>query len=268
MRVDFVGNSHLGTIAPALTKARGHRDVAHFISRTYGTVNALVVGETDAVELPYIKLEDPPRYGTKIDLRRSDVSVLVGLNLSLVQMVKLWESFVPVDSSAKYAVPSLSETVWNAYVDAAFDSTFMMRLIGKLVHLNAEAIAVIPQPAPAEWVSSRSGEKFALYADLVASGDWGRVCSDFARQIRRLESQGVRVFPQPDSTLTDIGFTKNEFAMGDPSDTATDSFFSRGDFYHMNQEFARAIAPAFYEWLGETGTPQTSVASTKAASQE
>lgn len=266
MRIEFVGNSHLGTIAPALTKARGDRDVAHFISRTYGTVDAVVVSDSGTVELPFIKLEDPPRYGAEIDVRRADAVVAVGLNFSLVQMVKLWQSFAPVDAVGDYGVPSLSDAVWNAYVDAAFDQIFMARLTRLLVDVGAAQVIVIPQPAPAEWVSSRDGEKFALYGRLASSGDWNRVRSDFARQVRRLEDEGVRVFSQPGQTLTADGFTENVYAMGDPSDTGADSFYSRGDFYHMNRSFAAALATGFYDWLGEPGQSPASGDPMKAGS--
>jgi hypothetical protein len=266
MRIDFVGNSHLGTIAPALTKARGDHEVAHFISRTYGSVDAVVVSDRGAVELPFIQLEDPPRYGVEIDVRRSDAVVAVGLNFSLVQMVKLWQSFAPVDSFGDYGVPSLSDAVWNAYVDAAFDQIFMTRLTRLLVEADAQQVIVIPQPSPAEWVSSRDGEKFALYGQLSSSGDWDRARADFARQVRRLESMGVRVFPQPRTTLTENGYTENTYAMGSPSDTAADSFYSRGDFYHMNRSFAAALASEFYGWLDELGPSQTSESPMKAGS--
>lgn len=266
MRIDFVGNSHLGTIAPALTKARGDREVAHFISRTYGSVDAVVVSDKGAVALPFIQLEDPPRYGAEIDVRRADAVVAVGLNFSLVQMVKLWDSFAPVDSVGDYAVPSLSEPVWNAYVDAAFDQIFMARLTRLLLDVEAQQIVVIPQPAPAEWVSSREGERFAIYGRLSSSGDWGRVLADFARQVRRLEDAGVRVFPQPRTTLTEDGFTENACAMGDPSDTAADSFYSRGDFYHMNKSFAADLAADFYDWLDGSESSRAHMGPTKAGS--
>ncbi len=268
MRIDFVGNSHLGTIAPALTKARGDREVAHFISRTYGSVDAVLVGDSGAVELPFIQLEDPPRYGAEIDVRRADAVVAVGLNFSLVQMVKLWESFAPVDAVGDYGVPSLGDVVWNAYVDATFDEIFLTRLVGLLVDAEADAsrVVVIPQPAPAAWVSSRDGDRFALYGRLVASGDWRRVLADFARQVRRLEDSGVRVFPQPRTTLTEDGFTEDEFAMGHPSDTAADSFYSRGDFYHMNRSFATLLAADFYDWLGAADASRTGEAPVKAGS--
>lgn len=266
MRIDFVGNSHLGTIAPALTKARGDREVAHFISRTYGSVDAVVVGDAGAVELPFIQLEDPPRYGAEIDVRHADVVVAVGLNFSLVQMVTLWASFAPVDSIGEYGVPSLSDAVWNAYVDAAFDEIFMSRLVRLLRDAEAQQIVVIPQPAPAAWASSREGERFALYGRLLASGDWNRVLTDFARQVRRLEDAGVRVFPQPRSTLEENGFTEDAYAMGDPSDTGADSFYSRGDFYHMNRSFATALASDFYDWLGDSESSRIGDAPLKAGS--
>lgn len=266
MRIDFVGNSHLGTIAPALTKARGDREVAHFISRTYGSVDAVLVGDAGSVELPFIQLEDTPRYGAEIDARRADAVVAVGLNFSLVQMVKLWESFAPVDSIGEYGVPSLSDVVWNAYVDAAFDQIFMTRLLRLLLDAGAQQVIVIPQPAPAAWASQRDGERFALYGQLLASGDWNRVLADFARQVRRLEDAGARVYPQPLATLTDDGFTEDAYAMGDPSDTGADSFYSRGDFYHMNRSFATALASDFYDWLGGSGSSLTGEAPSKARS--
>lgn len=266
MRIDFVGNSHLGTIAPALTKARGDREVAHFISRTYGSVDAVLVGDAGAVALPFIQLEDPPRYGAEIDARRADVVVAVGLNFSLVQMVKLWESFAPVDSIGDYGVPSLSDVVWNAYVDAAFDQIFMTRLVRLLRDADAKQVVVIPQPAPAAWVSSRDGERFALYGRLLASGDWNRVLADFARQVRRLEDAGIRVYPQARTTLTESGFTVDTYAMGDPADSGADSFYSRGDFYHMNRSFATALASDFYDWLGGPGSSLTGESPSKAGS--
>lgn len=258
MRINFVGNSHLGTIAPALSKGRGNRDIAHFISRTYGTVNAIVGTKTGTVDLPYIKLEKSTRYGYTIDLESCDAIVAVGLNFSLVQMVKLWESFKPVCSVGDYDVPSLGDKMWDAYLDAAFDRTFMMRMTHEFIRSGDTPVFVISQSAPAEWVSERDGDRFAIYRSLVANGDWDKVRSDFARQVRRLERNGVRVFQQPRSTLTEHGFTKTEFAMGNPSDDAEGSFYSRGDFYHMNREFANRFAPEFYEWLDESVSSQVS----------
>lgn len=249
MKIDFVGNSHLGTLAPALTKGGGAHEVSHFISRTYGSSTPSLIGNDGGVPLPYIKLAEPIRYGTTIDLRRSDVVVAVGLNFSLVQMATLWAHFTPVDAQGDYGVPSLSTTMWNAYVDAAFDATFMFRLLTELQRLGAAAVAVLPQPAPAEWVSHRDGGKFELYRQLVLSGDWDRVRKDFDRQLARLEERDLHVFRQPEGTLTELGFTRDEFAMGNASDTGEDSFYSRGDFYHMNRAFAQRVAPHFYEWL-------------------
>lgn len=258
MRIDFVGNSHLGTISMALTKLSGDHDVAHFVSRTYGTVDATLVGTEGSATLTYIKLTDPAKFGHTIQLSDCDLVVVVGLNFSLVQVVKLWESFQPVEAIGDYGVPSLSEDLWNAYVDAAFDGTFMLRTLHKLRQLGGPPAAAIPQPAPAEWVSTRQGESFAIYHELLANGDWPRVLSDFERQVRRLEDSGVRVFRQPLSTLAQNGFTENEFAMGDPSDTSEESFYARGDFYHMNNEYAGRVASEFYDWVDAIASPAES----------
>ncbi|MBV0894071.1 hypothetical protein [Microbacterium sp. NC79] len=251
MKINFLGNSHLGTIAPALTKAGGAREISHFISRTYGTVDATVVGPQGDATIPWIKLTESTHYGHTIDLGAADVAVAVGFNFSLVQIVKLWESFQPVDAIGDYGVPSLGEHIWDKYVDAALDATFMMRTLKMLKEVGSPHLVVIPQPAPAEWVSTRDGDRFAIYRDLVRNGDWDRVRGMFDRQVRRLEADDVRVFEQPSDTLTEHGFTKDALAMGNPAETAEDSFYARGDFYHMNRTFAGHVAPAFYEWLDE-----------------
>lgn len=252
MRISFVGNSHLGTIAPALTKNKGKRHVSHFISRTYGTVPALLVSSSAGESpIPHVKLEPESRYGSCIDLDKTDVVVTVGFNFSLVQMVKLWEHFCPVDSVGSYGAPSLNPTLWDAYVDAAFDATLMARTLRELSRMGAKAVAVVPQPAPAQWVSERDEDKFTLYRNLVRSGDWARVRRDFDRQVRRIEDMGAHVFPQPVHTLSRRGFTLSHLAMGDPADTSENSFYTRGDYYHMNREFAGHVATELYRWLDQ-----------------
>ena len=249
MRIDFIGNSHLGTVAPELSRHKGDRDVAHYISRTYGSVTPSLVRGGERRALDYIKLEESLPYGAEIDLDRTDAVVCVGLNWSIVQMVNLWKYFRPVDARGDYAVPALSEPVWDAYVDAAFDSTHMSRLVSELLDLGEERIAVVPQPSPAEWVSSREGVRFAIYGEMTRVGDWTRVLEDFARQLDRLEKRGAHVFRQPAQTLTQVGFTKDRFAMGNVADQSEGSFYARGDFYHMNRDYARETSPDLFDWL-------------------
>lgn len=253
MRIDFIGNSHLGTIAPELSRHRGGREIAHFISRTYGSVAPSLVAGDDHRALPYIKLEEASPYGATIDLGRSDVVVAVGLNFSLVQMVKLWTHYCPVASGGEYGVTTLTEPLWDAYVDAAFDATHMGRLVAQLTDMGAVEVVVVPQPAPAQWAAHRDGPKFAIYRELTRAEDWDRVRVDFDRQLVRLEQIGVRVFRQPAETLTGSGFTDDRFAMGDPADQSETSFYARGDFYHMNREFARRVSPRLYSWLDRSG---------------
>lgn len=249
MRIDFIGNSHLGALAPTLTRSRGEREIAHFISRTYGTTPAAVMGHDGGVELPWIRLEEASRYGHVADLRRSDLVVLVGLRFSLVQMVSLWKHFHPVDVQADYASPALGPGLWDAYVDAAFDATDMVRIVRGLPAQRRARPAAVPQPAPAQWAARREGSAHQIYRRLVGSGDWDRVLRDFRRQTARLEALGVDVFQQPESTLAAPGFTRDGLAKGDPQDTREDSFYSRGDFYHMNNDFAELVAPELYAWL-------------------
>lgn len=249
MRIDFIGNSHLGAMAPMLTRNRGEREVAHYISRTYGTTPAAVMGHDGGVELPWIRLEESSRYGHVVDLRRSDLVVLMGLRFSLVQMVSLWKHFHPVDVEADYASPALGPDLWDAYVDAAFDATDMMRVARRLPADRRARTVAVPQPAPARWAGRREGSAYQIYRRLVGTGDWGRVLSDFRRQMDRLEASGIEVFQQPEATLAAPGFTRDELAKGDPQDTREDSFYSRGDFYHMNNDFADLVAPELYAWL-------------------
>lgn len=249
MKISFIGNSHLGTIAPALSRNRGQVDVEHFISRTYGTVSARLVGTQGHVDLPFIKLKDQTQAGDTLNLPTTDVTVAVGLNFSLIQVAKLWEHFIPVDAQGEYRAPTLSGDLWNAYVDAAFDSTHMTQIVEHLRSLGAGSVIAVPAPAPAEWVTHREGESFALYQALLRNGDWARVVHDFARQVDRLADRGVVVFEQPSSTTNEFGFSLDQFAMGDPSDTSEGSFYSRGDFYHMNGAFGTVFAAEFYEWL-------------------
>lgn len=254
MKIDFIGNSHLGTIAPTITACHqefGH-EVRYFIARTYGTVPAGVLGDDGGVVLPNIKLEADARFGHVADLRDIDMLALVGLRFSLVQMVDLWKHFHPVDVQGSYASPAVGPTIWEAYVDAAFDATEAARTLDNLPASHRTRTVLIPQPAPAAWVAEVDDPRFRLYRRLVRSGDWERVRTDFARQIERIAARGVTVYSQAAATATPHGFTRSDLAMGNPSDTSEKSFFTRGDFYHMNSEFARTLVPDFLGWATET----------------
>ncbi|MDO5617805.1 hypothetical protein [Kocuria sp.] len=254
MKIEFIGNSHLGTIAPAITTYQREidHDVEYYISRTYGSVPLGVVGDSAGAVLPSIKLESEARFGHVADLRQADVLALVGLRFSAVQMVDLWKHYHPVGAQGSYASPTVGPSIWDAYVDAAFDDTEAVRIIKALPASQRTRVVLIPQPAPAAWVAEVGDPRFRLYHRLVKTGDWDRVRTDYQRQLTRLSEFDVEVYEQPQSTITDQGFTRSELAMGNPADTSESSFYTRGDFYHMNKEFSQRLVPDFFKWIEST----------------
>ena len=254
-KISFVGNSHLGTISARLSRHHseyGFDNVEHFVSRTYGAQPMGLVGRSSATIVREILLEDAGRYGTTLDTRNSSAVVAVGLRFSLVQLVDLWRHFQPDGAAADRGTPWLSPGMWQAYVDSAFDDTHLWRIVRALREAGVEKLHVVPQPHPAAWVTERSGEKFDIYRDLWATGDWEFVLTDWDRQVARLEGAGVEVFRQPEATLESPGRTRPSLSKGDPADPAEGSFYERGDFYHMNAAYAEAVVPEIYQWLAET----------------
>lgn len=249
MKIDFLGNSHLGTVAPTLTREKSTHEVTHFISRTYGTVFPIVVDNSGGTPLSWITLEEKATGGHVLDLRQTDVLVIMGLRFSLVQMVDLWRHFHPVEAEGSYASPALSQKLWDAYVDAVFDASDMAQTLRVLPTEHRARVVVVPQPAPAAWVAEDPDPRYRLYKRMVRTGDWERVRADFDRQVSRFTARGAQVFPQPDSTVTGRGFTRSDLAMGNPQDNSENSFYSRGDFYHMNRNYAKLWVQEFYAWI-------------------
>jgi hypothetical protein len=249
MRVCMIGNSHLGPIAKA--SARRMREVpglriGHFIDRTYGSVPLKLVGTSSAEVVGSIKIEDKPAVPSIVDIAEWDSFVVVGLGFSLIRLVEKWADFqpdaLPPILGDHLLVPELAE----GYDDAVMDSTKALTVIRVLRSMTDKPVSLLPAPLPAEWVASRSGERFEPFR-LFSEEDHKRYVADqFERQLGRIRDLGVEVVRPPQETVIDRIWTRDAFCLGNPSMGDENSFYARGDFYHMNEEYGEYVSQEIF----------------------
>ncbi len=240
MKICFIGNSHLGPIAAAshvVSSGIPGLEMVHYISRTYGALPLKMFSPTDVESFPYVKIENRQDVDSLINVDDWDAFVIVGFGFSLIRLVEKWVEFQPdslgVDLGGHLLVPGFVD----AYENECMDSTQAVRLMRRVRDMTGKPIYLVPAPFPAEWAGNREGEKFRPFRAIKASGEEPAAISAFERQLRRLPGRRIKPIKQPQSTVTDLMWTDEAFALGQPSERSETSFYARGDFYHMNKTF-------------------------------
>lgn len=236
MRICLVGNSHLGPIAAAASRDRGS-DTGHFISRTYGKVPLKIFGKNHAAVIPEIRIEDKPHVPASINVDDWDAFVVVGCGFSVVRLVEKWTAYQPEALSVELGQYLVPDELYSAYENDIMDSSQAFRIIRQFNEVTDKPVYIVPAPLPAEWAMEREGQRFVPFRKFSddASRDYLMRRMDF--QLARMVENGVTPISQPESTRTGSLWTKTEFCLGQPGDTSEESFYARGDFYHMNKSF-------------------------------
>lgn len=252
MRICFIGNSHLGHAAQAirsLVKDSPH-EADLFVERSYGTEPLTVRAGATERRLERIPLD--ARRDTVVDVEAYDAFVVVGLMFALVRQVESSVGFQRDTYRGPTPGAIASEAMYQKYLDSLFDATKASLALETLQESTDKPLWLIPQPLPLSWVRHRAGERFEVFGQLWSNGEADRTLADFRRQVQRVEDRGIHVLAQPESTITDGMFTRDEFGLADPSDLSEKSFYQRGDFYHMNKTFGGEQMRALGGRLGLT----------------
>jgi len=250
MRICFIGNSHLGHAGRAvrsLLRGTGH-EADLFVERSYGTEPLTVRGADREQRLPRIPLD--PRGNTVVDMEAYDAFVVVGLMFALIRQVERSVEFQRDSYRGPRPGQIASEEMYQHYLDALFDATKATQVLDTLTAATDRPVWLVPQPLPLSWVRDRPGERFEVFGSLWQAGEADRTLGDFDRQVRRVEERGINVLRQPESTVVDRMFTHDRFGLADPADTSEKSFYTRGDFYHMNVDYGREVMGALLDGLG------------------
>jgi hypothetical protein len=250
MRICFIGNSHLGHAGRAVRALL--KDTPHeadlFIERSYGT-ESLAIRHGEGVDA-LARVPVDPRSGAEVRVEDYDAFVVVGLMFSLVRQVERSVDFQRDTYRGPRPGQIASEAMYQHYLDGLFDATKARLVMDTLRRVTDRPVWLVPQPLPLSWVRHRTGERFEVFGDLYACGEAERTLADFNRQVERVRQRGVQVLPQPVSTVVDGMFTRDEYGLADPQDQSEESFYQRGDFYHMNADYGREQMQVLFGRMG------------------
>ncbi|MEE2528804.1 hypothetical protein V1639_07155 [Pseudarthrobacter sp. J75] len=211
--------------------------VGHYISRTYGALPLKVYSENDADVFSFVKIEDRPGVSSVLSLSDWDAFIVVGFGYSLVRLVEQWGAYQPDFLKADFGGHLLRADFASDYENHCMDTTQAVRLLHRLREMTSKPIYLVPAPLPAEWAAKRDGAKFDAWRAIHEAGDEAHAVAAYERQLRRLPGRRIKPIKQPQATISGTIWTRSEYALGQPNDAADDSFFARGDFYHMNKSF-------------------------------
>jgi hypothetical protein len=245
MRVCLIGNSHLGPIAAA--SAHRMREIpelriGHYIDRTYGKVPLKMVSQTGAETLTSFRVEEGDNISSTVSVEEWDAFAVVGLGFSLIRLVERWTTFQPDRLPASIGKHLLVPDLVDGYDDASMDTTRALGLISKLRALTDKPISLVPGPLPASWVLNRDGGRFDSFHPFSEHRNRAFLLAQYEKQINRVREMGVRVITPPEDTVIDEMWTRTEFCLGQPSDHSPDSFYAKGDFYHMNRDYGDLVS--------------------------
>ncbi|BCW85363.1 hypothetical protein NicSoilE8_30360 [Arthrobacter sp. NicSoilE8] len=236
MKISLIGNSHLGPIAAAASGDTRH-ETGHYISRTYGKLPLKIISKNSAVVVPEIRIEDQPHVQSVLNIDDWDAFVVVGCGYSVVRLVENWSEYQPDALPAEIGQYLVPEDLYPGYENEVMDTTQAVRIAVQLQSVTDKPIYLVPAPLPAEWVLRREGGRFESFHPFSDPQCRDYLLGRVSDQLRRLEKRGIRPIVQPGSTIDSQIWTKTEFCLGQPNDTSEKSFYSRGDFYHMNKDF-------------------------------
>lgn len=250
----MIGNSHLGPVAQASARRILESPgllIGHYIDRTYGKVPLRLVGDATFSDMPSILIEESSDISSAVDIAKWDKFVVVGLGFSVIRLVEHWTVFQPDALPFTVGEHLLVPDLVDGYNDAVMDSTKAMNLIRGLRSMTTKPISLVPAPLPAAWVQSRLGERFDPFHTFRNSNSRAYLVDQFENQVNRVRALDVDVLAPPEDAIIDQIWTKNEFCLGEPSNTYADSFYSRGDFYHMNREYGERVSrKIFRDFIG------------------
>lgn len=236
MKIGLIGNSHLGPIAAAASRDSRH-ETGRYISRTYGTLPLKLISKNTAEVVREIRIEDQPLVSSVLSVDDWDAFVVVGCGYSLVRLVENWTKFQPDVLPAKIGQYLVPEDLYPGYENAVMDTTQAVRIAGQLQNVTDKPVYLVPAPLPAEWVLGREGGRFKGFHPFANLQCRNYLLGRMSGQLNRLEAKGIKPIVQPDSTIQNHMWTRTEFCLGQPEDTSEKSFYTRGDFYHMNKDF-------------------------------
>ncbi|RXF67219.1 hypothetical protein [Hansschlegelia zhihuaiae] len=183
-----------------------------------------------------------------IDLSRFEIVAVVGMELSLAAAVRLFSAYRPWSAGAAGGGHLISEGAFHdALVDAAAASD-ALRLCGKIRHVYAGPLFVMPQPNPLEGLlASTEGKANAIGVGRWSSAarSWGpNLYAAFRAACRdACAAHGATFVAQPDDTLADGFFTRDEYRYHDPA--------TKEDYAHMNISYGERLCRLAAEFAAD-----------------
>jgi hypothetical protein len=243
MRLCFIGNSHIVMVKSAWDEfAKSHADLeGEFFAASGSKMNGLelrgrsLVSDNSSV-VDQLKATSGGR--TSIDVDRYDGFVLVGLNLGLVNVLRVGQDHRTVATVGKAPFGHLcSDGAFDLAVKRQFDAASSRRIAEMIRSVDQKVpIAAVPTPHAARGITGRSNQFWADAELLSARAEqpWREQLEEF------IQACGVAFVEQREETLDGRYFTERRFSVG--------SVRLRGmterveeEFRHMNADYGALV---------------------------
>lgn len=248
MRVALIGNSHLGRIKREWDLwCKEHPEVKqeYFIHRSMGTHPLRIQGSGAMDSFSDICLiEDKV-----LDPRDYDAVVVMGMSLGIQRVFELGHRYRRPEMPAQGGY-LLSGATWDSALDDIFAGTDAVRIARAVkMHVPTRRVLIIPQAHPLEWVNTRSDFRLR-WSEWAHAHDLASLYArTFQEALMRVTSAlDVETVTQPAETIASQVWTKAEFGLAQ-ADDPTNLYWPRKDYFHMNDLFARTLAPRLHQRL-------------------
>lgn len=239
MKLCVIGNSHLAAFRIGLTKAPDlfpDLDVEFFGAKGVGLKALRVRDGRMVARSPKISEQLSMTSGgkTSIDPKAYDAFLIVGLNAGAASLMKCARRHRTVQMVAK-STPShlVSDAMFDIAARELLEGAVFLQVVDQLRQIVADRpIVVAANPCPSWDIVAAEPDPWAD-ADLVGP----RLAAIWEEKKRKVSADlGVEFVEQPDETLKNGFFTREEFAHGSVRLRLT-AEHEDGEFNHMNADY-------------------------------
>ncbi|WP_156135175.1 hypothetical protein [Arthrobacter sp. L77] len=252
MKLCFIGDSHLGHIKPAWETVKvnlSNISIAFRVERTYGEKPLTITssfGDSSPTVLEDIRLAHSPEVGCD----QWDAFVVFGMHYSIASLAAFYKSYRSDKQALDKQSYLLSQLAYESAVADLYACTKASRVIEALQQKTDRPIYYSQQAHPLDWVIERPDLAQGQFSQAVANGDDLHLARDYEDRLAELERNGVIVVRQPEATKKGAIFTRKEYGLADASDTSPNSAYAKGDYFHMNELYGRAVLNQLLPRLG------------------
>ncbi|MHA7171692.1 hypothetical protein [Arthrobacter monumenti] len=204
------------------------------VERTYGDLPLTIKG---VKQQPVVHNDIGLTHSPDIDVNEWDMFVVLGMHYSFSTLAKSYTKFRRDDHGWDRSVYMVSPDVYDESVLDMFRKTKAARVMESLRAFTSKPIIYSQQPRPLEWVTHRDEPEFRHFRAIQKGGDISSLAETYEKLMHDLVDRSFHVSYQPSQTISNDVFSKTEFGLANPDDLSSDSLYTRGDFYHMNEKY-------------------------------